>query len=328
MNKIISLMVIWILTAGISGLAGDVALTEQKLQVTLHPESVIKEDHVCLRHISALTGPDELVQKAGELTLGTFTAKGQVLYADRKTILSRLASAGILSRQVELIGAETAEIQRDEKTVPSQQIIDAARAYIDTQLEGQNVCTIQTVGTPPPVVLDDPNSPAELSAQMSRYQIAGAKKVTIAVIQNKVQIAQQEVIFAIRYKVRRAVAQRELLPGTVLGSQDIRIEQVESSVPQSADWKEPFGMTAKRRIPKDARIHPDWISPAAAPVLIKRNQQVLVQLDTGSMYLSAPGQALDEGHLGELIRVKRGQRPDERIIYCIIQADGTVRPQI
>jgi flagella basal body P-ring formation protein FlgA len=53
-----------------------------------------------------------------------------------------------------------------------------------------------------------------------------------------------------------------------------------------------------------------------------------VQLDTGAMSLSASGQALDEGRAGELIRVKRGQRPDERIIYCTVQPDGTVRPQI
>lgn len=63
-------------------------------------------------------------------------------------------------------------------------------------------------------------------------------------------------------------------------------------------------------------------------MLIRRNQQVLVQINSGALFVSAPGQALDEGKIGDLIRVRRGEKSEERIIYCTIQADGTVRPHI
>jgi flagella basal body P-ring formation protein FlgA len=328
MNKMISLTTIWILTAGMFCLAADVPQADQKLHVILNKDVVVDSAQICLGQISILTGPKELVEKARYVTIGTFYAKGQVLCADRNTILSRLASTGIGLRQVELSGSETAQVRKNEKYVDPQQIMETARAYIDKHLAGQNVCSLQAIGTLSPVVLNDPNTSAQVSAQMSRYQIGGAKKVTVAIAQDGIPIAQREVTFAVRFWVHRAVAERELLPGTLIRTGDVRIEQVESSVPEPANWKEPFGLVIRRRVAEGSLIHPDWVGPAEAPTLIRRNQQVMVQLSTGAMYLSAPGQALDEGRAGELIRVRRGQRPDERIIYCTIQADGTVRPQI
>jgi flagella basal body P-ring formation protein FlgA len=328
MNKMISLTTIWILTAGMFGLAAQVPQADQKLIITLNKDVVVDESRVYLRQIAALSGPVELVQKTQNLEMGMFSVKGQVLQADQNTVLSRLASTGISLSQVQLLGAKIVEIRRNEKTVEPQQIIQTAQTYIEKQLEGQKVCFLQVIGSPSSVVLNDPNAPAQLSALMNRYQTPGAKKVIVTVVQNGVPIAQQEVQFAVRFWSHRAVALRDLLPQTVIQKEDVTIEQIESSIPDPAEWKEPFGLAVRRRISKGSAIHPDWLGSVEAPVLIKRNQPVLVQLDTGSMFLSATGQALDEGRAGELIRVKRGQKPDERIIYCMIRADGTVRPQI
>jgi len=324
----IPLTTIWILTAGIFCSAANVPQPVEKLRISLTKEVVVGESHARLGQISTLTGPKELVEKAGKTELGIFSAKGQILYADRNTILSRLASAGIPGWRVELVGAETAQIRQNEVRIEPQRITGAAKAYLEKQLAGQKVSFLQAVGTPAAVVLNDPNTSAELTVQMSRYQTPGARRVTITVSQEGVPVAQREVIFAVRFQVRRVVAVHGLLPGTVIRAEDVKIEQVESSAPEPANWKEPFGLAARRRITEGSQIHPDWVGPADAPTLVRRNQQVLVQIDTGALCLSAPGQSLDEGRAGELIRVRRGQRPDERIIYCTVQADGTVRPQI
>jgi flagella basal body P-ring formation protein FlgA len=328
MNKIIGMTTIWILTAGMFCAAAESPQTHTKLIVTLNNNVIVDTNEVRLGQIAALVGPREMMDKAAAVGLGTFGTKGQILYADRNTVLSRLASMGIPSGQVELLGAEKAQIHKNEKCVQPQQILDSARACLEKQLAGQKTSSIRLVATPLPVVLNDPNTSAQLSATVSRYQTPGSRKIMVSVSQGDIPIAQREVVFAVQYQVRRVVAQRDLLPGTTIQAGDVIIEQVDSASFEPAGWKEPFGLVVRRRIAQGSQVHPEWIGPAEAPTMIRRNQQVMVQLDTGAMYLSAPGQAMDEGRAGELIRVKRGQRPDERIIYCTVQADGTVRPQI
>jgi flagella basal body P-ring formation protein FlgA len=328
MNKMLSLTTIWILTAGIFCAAADSPRTNTKLIVTLNKDVIVDNNEVRLDQIAALAGPKELMEKAAHVGLGTFCAKGQILYADRNTVLSRLASIGIPSGQVELTGSQTTQIHKNEKCVESGQIVETARACLDKQLAGLKISSIQSVAAPVPVVLNDPNVSPELSAALSRYQTPGTRKITVSVSQGGIPVAQREIVFAVQYKVRRVVAQRDLPTAAIIHADDVRVEEVASSSGQPADWKEPFGLVTRRRISKGSQVNPEWIGPAQTPSMIRRNQQVMVQLDTGAMYLSAPGQALDEGKAGELIRVKRGQKPDERIIYCTIQTDGTVRPQI
>ncbi len=65
-----------------------------------------------------------------------------------------------------------------------------------------------------------------------------------------------------------------------------------------------------------------------APVLIRRRQHVVVRIDTGSLFVSASGEAMDEGRVGEIIRVRRGQRPNERIVNCRVLPDASLEPAI
>jgi flagella basal body P-ring formation protein FlgA len=328
MRNLIILMTIWILTAGMAAWAASVPQAEGKLLITLKQDVIVDKNQVCLGQIATLTGPQELVEKANNVGLGTLTAKGQSLYADRKTVLSRLASTGILPQQVELSGPEITKIHKNDKCVESAQIVEIAKVYLAKQLAGQKIGSIGPVGMLSAVVLNDPNLAPQLSAAMSRYQTPGTRKITVSVSQGGIPVAQREVVFAVQYQVRRVIAQRELLPGTVIQPSDVKIEQVEASTPEPANWKEPFGLVVRRRILENTQISPEWMESTQAPNLIRRNQQVMVMLNTGAMSLSAPGQAMDDGRVGQLIRVKRGQQPDERIIYCTIQSDGTVRPQI
>jgi flagella basal body P-ring formation protein FlgA len=319
---------ILILATGAFCTAAAMSQTADKLLITLDRDAVVESPGVSLGQIAAMSGPKELVDKAVNVSLGMFCTKGQVLYIDHNTVLSRLASTGIPAWQVELTGSQTAQIHRNEKSVKPGQIVEIAKAFLEKQLTGQKISSIQPVGVMSAVVLNDPNISPEFSAVLSHYQAPGTRKITVSVSQGGIPIAQREAVFAVQYQVRRVVALRELLPGTVITASDVKIERVDASTPEPDNWKEPFGLAVRRKISENSQVHPEWVGPAQARVIIRRNQQVMVLLDTGAMSLSAPGQAMDEGRSGELIRIKRGQRPDERIIYCTVQADGTVRPQI
>ncbi len=307
---------------------GVAAQPAGKIKITLPSESVSEQSSVSLGGVCKIEGPADLLEQVGAIGLGTFVAKGQVVFVDRNTILSRLASIGISADKVDFIGAEITAVKRRETVVEPERMVQAAREFLDKKLVGVPVSSIALIRTPSRVVLEDPNAVVNLSCQMSRYQTAGSQKVTVAVQQQGLTVSQVEVAFAVRYKVRQLVASQTIEAGTLITSDNIQIQDVESASPQNKNWKEPYGLIVRRKIAQGNVIHPDWLAPQQAPVLIRRNQHVLVQINSGALFVSASGQALDEGKIGDLIRVRRGEKSEERIIYCTIQPDGTVRPQI
>lgn len=307
---------------------GTAAPGNGKIKITLLPETIVEQSSVTLGLACRIEGPDDLLEQVRAIGLGTFVSKGQVVFVDRYTILSRLASIGIPADKIEFIGTDITSVKRKETVVEPDRMVQAARDFLDKKLVGIPVSSIALVKPPSRVVLEDPNAVVKLSCQMSRYQTAGSQKVTIAVQQQGLTVSQAEVAFAVRYKVRQLVASQAIEAGATISSENVQIQEIDSSVPQGPNWKEPYGLVIRRKIAQGNVIHPDWLVPQQAPVLIRRNQHVLVQINSGALFVSASGQALDEGKIGDLIRVRRGEKSEERIIYCTIQPDGTVRPQI
>lgn len=316
-----------IAAAPFSGIAESLS-SSQALRLILPAQAVSNTVQVRLSSIAALEGPKSLTDKAGGLILGTFVSKGQVISVDRNTILSRLASVGINASCVELSGAEKIEIKRKEALVDSETIAQTAKVYLESQLANQKIASLSLFRQPTPMILDDPNALPGLTCRMSRYQTAGSTKVEVAASQNGLECGRSEVLFTVRYRVRQATAIRDIESGEMATSDNVQMQEVETFLPNQKDHPEPYGMLARRKITQGAMIHPDSFVPRQAPVIIRRNQQVLVKIDTGGLFLSAPGQALDDGRIGEIIRVRRGQRPDEVTIYATVQPDGTVQPQL
>lgn len=300
----------------------------EKVRITMPPETIVEQSSVTLGLACRIEGPQDLAERAGVIGLGTFVSKGQVVFVDRYTILSRLASIGIPADKIEFIGTEMTAVKRKEAVVEPDRVVQAAREFLNQKLAGTPVSSITVVRTPSRIVLEDPNAVVTLSCQMSQYQTAGSQKVMVAVQQQGRTVSQVEVVFAVRYKVNQWVASQAIEAGAAITSDNVQVQETESSQPQGHSWKEPYGLIVRRKIAQGSVIHPDWLVPPQAPVLIRRNQQVLVQINSGALFVSAPGQALDEGKIGDLIRVRRGEKSDERIIYCTIQPDGTVRPHI
>lgn len=321
-------MVIWIGAAAIGVAQPESATPSDKIKMVLPTEVVVEGPQVCLSAIVTLEGPVLLTGKAGTLTLGTFVSKGQILWIDHNTILSCLASIGVDTSCVELSGAEVVKIKRKEMVVVSETIAQKAKGYLEQQLAGQKIASLSLFRQPTSIVLDDANTPTELSCTMSRYQTPGMLKVDVAISQKGLTRDHSEVIFTVRYKVRQAVAVKEIKAGDAVTSENVQIQEIQALSPEQKMESEPYGMLARRKIVPGAIVRSDWLVPRQAPVMVRRNQQVLVKVDTGGLYLSAPGQAMEEGRIGDVIRVRRGQRPEEVTIYCTVQPDGSVQPQI
>ena len=94
----------------------------------------------------------------------------------------------------------------------------------------------------------------------------------------------------------------------------------------SIDPQKIIGYTAQRSITAGTVLHADWLQPPTPPVLVEKRQKVILKIHTDLLMVTASGEAMDEGAAGEVIRVKRGKRPNERIVLGTVMPDGTVEP--
>ena len=299
---------------------------ERPLQIYLPQEVRLDGEAVELGRVGILLGDTALVEKAQSVSLGSFAMDGQMLLVDRNTILSRLASDGIRAAQVQIRGAETVRIGRHEITVSSEQIAAFAQRHLDNRLAEHKGAAVSLLRPPQQMVLSAERGATELAVVEDSRQGGGVRRIRVAVLQGGRTVGTEDVHFTVRHAVRRIVAAEELLPGTALTSENIRIETTQSDQPEPADWVVPYGMVTRQRIAEGAVIAEALLEAAQGPVVVRRRQNVLIRIDNGLLFVSAHGEAVDEGRVGEIIRVRRGQRPDERIIVCRIQSDGTVEP--
>jgi len=311
---------------GVGLLLAAWAAAEKPLRIYLPQESQVDDQTVVLGRVGILLGDAELKAKAETLSLGAFTAQGQTLAVDRHTILSRLASVGIKPQQVQMLGAETVRIGRSEVVVSPEQIVAVAQRYLEAKLASVKGATITVLRMPQPVALAAASGAAELTVQDDVVQSGGVRKVRVAVLQNSRPAAVQEVWFTVRYAVRRVVAAVELPAGTVLTSENVQIETVPSDQPEPDGWTAPYGMATRCRIPARGTVSKAALEAPPATILVRKRQAVLVRVDNGALFVSAAGEALDDGAVGQVVRVRRGQRPQERIITCRVMPDGSVEP--
>jgi flagella basal body P-ring formation protein FlgA len=88
------------------------------------------------------------------------------------------------------------------------------------------------------------------------------------------------------------------------------------------EMAEIVGQAARRRLRADDTLS---TSDIEAPVLVERNNQVVLRLQTAQMSLSVKGRALADGAEGETVRVLNSA--SKRTIEGVVRADGSVAVQ-
>jgi flagella basal body P-ring formation protein FlgA len=299
-----------------------------KIRIYLPKDKVLASEVVELRQIAVVLGDETLVPLVNETRLGQFSVHGQEIMIDRKTILSRLASSGIKSSSVAFYGAEIIRVRRDEDIVAADRFVDTARDYLRRQLSGDQIETLKLIRPVKDYPLDDVNKSVTLTPLMSERQSDRTRAVMVRVMCEGVELDRREVVFSVQYPCHRLVATHALPAGTLITPENTVVEKYMSNTPSPTSDSLVYGMIAKRDIACGTTITETMAGYKESPVLIKKNQKVILKLDTGGLLVSAPGEATQDGRLGDIIPVQRGSRQtrDLKIVLGEVMPDGTVRP--
>ncbi len=294
------------------------------LQIYLPREVTINSDTPELGQVGIVRGEESLAAKAGKITLGRISLPGQKITLDRHAVLSRLACNGIPLSKVILTGAERVAVMREHQVIKGSRFVETALSFVKKNPPDDSVCGFSLVGTPEDLVLPGLSQDINLAPCFGKGGDKNLVKVRVAVFSGDEEVGMCEVIFRLKYTSRRAVTVVDIPRGAVINTENVKVEETTSNYIEPDNWTVPYGLITKRRLRSNTVIRSEMVGYPEPPVVLKRNQNVVIKIDTLGLLVTANGKAVQDGRVGECVRVRNVD--SQRIIMAKVNEDGTVEP--
>ena len=302
----------------------DELTEDSSVQVYLPREVTIKDNILKLGNIGIVRGPQALVTQANDIMLGRLSVPGQEIVIERNVVLSRLAASGIPASQVRMQGAEKITVKQRQNVIGADEFVKMAESFLKENFKGDSISSWSPVRKPKDLVISNPGKNIRFSSEFIQKGARNQVAVKVTVFSDEKQIATRDVTFSLKYTNRSAVAVVNIPSGTIIDSENVKIEKSTSNFPEPADWKPPYGLVAKRTLPAETVIQPHMLGAAQSPVVVKRNQNVVIRIDKPGFIITALGKAMEDGKVGEYIKIRNID--SQRIIVAKINSDMTVEP--
>lgn len=268
-------------------------------------------------------GDADLRDRARAVTMGRAPQAGETLVIDRATILSRLAAAGIKGDAVAVSGAPALALSNDASTFSTDQILAAARAYLDEQRPGAAGCGYLLVRKVEHLSVATRDK-ATLTVRTVPGAPAGYVKLEAAATAGPRTLGAAAMLFKITYPHRQAVATQAISAGTVFTAHNVRIRTVNLDQPAERDWQPPYGTEATRNIAPGVVVAASMTRTHKLEIVVRRKQAVTMIVRGAGFLVQGKGEALQDGRPGDMIKVRNNS--SSRIVKATVQYDGTVVP--
>ncbi len=223
---------------------------DSSLRIYLPREVTIKDDAIKLGQVSIIRGEESLVAKASEIALGRISVPGQKIVIDRAMVLSRLVCKGIPASKVTLTGAEKITVKQQEQTIRSSEFVKLASSFLEKNPPIVSVCGFNPIRRPQDFIITGTSKDIRFSPRLVQNRARNQARVEIAILSGGKKIGVCEVIFGLKYNAAQAVTKVDIPAGAVISPENVKIEKTTSNYPESSvNWKPPYGLIAKRRIP-------------------------------------------------------------------------------
>lgn len=320
---------------------GDNLRKDSQLRIHLPREIMLDDSDVSLGQIGIIRGEKSFVAKASEIALGRISVPGQKIVVTRPLILSRLACNGIAASEVTLTGAEEIIVKQQQRVIKSSEFIEAASSFLEKNLPDDSICEFKATRMPKDFIVQGECGDVKLSAHLAKSGARSQAKVRVVVFSDGREIGSREVSFRFKYSCHRIVALVDIPREAVISSENVKIEKGISNYPETSVWSRfsfldtsqdgvltvPYGLVANRRIPANTVVRPEMVGPVKPQLVVKRNQNVVIRINTSGLLVTANGKALEDGRVGEYIKVKMQiSNESQRTIIVKVKEDGMLEP--
>jgi len=294
------------------------------LKIYLPREVAVKDSNLSLGQVSIIQGGESLVAKAGKIALGRISLPGQTIVIDRPMVLSRLACNGIPTSKVKFTGSEKITVKQLNQTISSSDFVSLANSFLEKNPPGDSVCKWNPIRKPKDFIVSAGSKNISISPRLVQTGVRSQARIEIAVLSGSNKIGVRQVTFALIYDRQQAVTKVDIPAGGVISPENIKIEKIQSNDPEPSNWKPPYGLIAKSRLPAKTVLRPNMLESLESPIIVKRNQNVVIRIESPGFLITAVGKTMQDGKAGEYIKVRN--MDSQRIIMAKISEDGSVEP--
>ncbi|MEJ2705458.1 MAG: flagellar basal body P-ring formation chaperone FlgA [Sedimentisphaerales bacterium] len=300
------------------------AAKDSNLRIYLPRKVAVKDADLLLGKVSVIRGRESLVIKANNIAIGRVSTTSQTVIIDRPTVLSRLASSGIPSAKVVFTGADQTKVTRKQQVVTGREFVAQANSFLKSNPPDTSVCQWIVIRRPQDLVIPETVEEVRFAPRLIRSNMINHMKVEMTVLSGDKKIGARDVVFTVKYNCRQAVTTKDVAKGAVLNRENVKIETKPSNYPEPANWKLPYGLLAKRPLPANTVLQPYMTGSSESPLVVKRNQRVVIRIEQPGFMITAVGIVLQDGKAGDHVRVRNVD--SQRIILARVNDDASVEP--
>jgi flagellar basal body P-ring formation protein FlgA len=241
-------------------------------------------------------------------------------------IVVEAAQLGAIARQFgvdwrPVSSADRAVLDRPGRPLRRDDVLDAVRSALIAGGASSD-CDVELAGFTPPLVPEDAD-PRPVVSDLDYDANAGRFSAVLSIAGKEMEPIHLRVAGRVDDTTDVPVATGRLFPGSVLRAEDVHLARVHVDMLRAdvvRRMSDTIGMELKQQI---APGQPIGQGELTRPALVRKGATVLMLLDSPGIALTAQGQALEPGAIGERIRVLN---PTSRaVVEAEVIGSGRVR---
>lgn len=286
------------------------APASEAVQIRLRPTSVVRSRAVTVADVAELSGGLPMLRdNIARLDVSDVPRDARSTTVSRKHLQFRLTLAGLPATTFQVIGAELARVTLQQAPVRAEEVVTAARqallATLPWSADQILIDLAQPVVVPLPAVT--PDETVTIKAEPHAGQrTTGRVQVDVRIfVQGECRLA-LPVQFHVRPCQKVVVCRKRIEKGEALDDSNTFVESHPVDGKSSLALPPEAGKGAKAQKPllPGQVVQRDDVETGEKPALIRAQDSVKIQVRLGGLRVTAAGQALQEGRVGQLIRVQ------------------------
>jgi flagella basal body P-ring formation protein FlgA len=291
--------------------------------IRLRENVEVETDTVLLGHLAELDG--ENVGKLASLGIGSAPEPGRTKTIPREWIMARIRESVENFEDLTFDGAKRVTVRRSCQTIEVARIAESARQFVLERMPWDPQHTDITVQVPPDSIVA-PTGPVDIQWRTSaNARFLGSVPLQGVLLVNAKPLKNVTARLTIEPYEEVLTAARDLPRGKPLDPEDLAVQRasvLQASTRALVNGTEVLGMVTRRAIPAGAFLTNQDVE---LPKVVKRNQQVPIELFDGAVHLRAEAKALQDGRIGDTIAV--AAEFSLQPVLGRIRADGVVEIQ-
>jgi flagella basal body P-ring formation protein FlgA len=288
------------------------ARSDDVVVVNLRTDIAAPEKQLLIGDIAGITGADAATRDMiGGLDIAEVRDPAAMLSISKEQVSYRIQIAGLEPGRFQVAGPETVRVIGGSGHKLQDDILAAAKERVRLSIPGEDRDVFiqldgRMSGVPPRL---PPDAKPRLEARLESIGVPlGHIQVAVSIVLHEQVVATVPVRLLVQLRQNVAMTTRRVEKGEALAQQNVFFapltsERLESYV---TDPKEITGQRAKRALPAGqpltkADFEP---SPSDSPLLVQQQRLVKMIAQLGGLQIEAMGEALQDGHAGDLVRVR------------------------